>query len=522
MSVLTQLPQRREFSDSSRRTPMNPAPHQTAVQLYRAALAAGELNEFALSDADRLSIACHSVIFYPDDGPHKGGVGYGATPDVARCGAYGELTEDFWAHDALEKWPRLRASFADLDQGRDAIDPLELCLEAGSPYQSDVELEWVEVDRLSGGRSWVPVEFVACGWSDLPAVGNPQLGAVRRGYLVTPITNGLGAGTSYEMAVAHGLLELLQRDGNGLSIRALATTTAIDAATITDARARALLDEFEAAGIDVVIKLASTDRGIANFYVSGVDRAPAANGASSVMALAGGEACHPNSVVALRKALLEFAAARARIAFFHGPLSIAERIAPPDYLDEFRAGFRPADEEARALESMSAWSKRTLDEVRELMAPVHRVEDWVDFAQVPTQAEALGDDPARLLDWVASGLHQDGLEILVADFSPPGGEVFAVKVIVPELEVETLSYGRIGARNVERLIEIACVGGPVLAGVGAAPRAAMPVLLSARAREELGGAAWFDARAAADVVGPLYPIYREPGRHAVELLRELG
>ncbi len=494
---------------------------QNAIAQYRAALPDGELNEFALSDSDRLGIHCHSAIFYPAEGPHKGGVGYGLAPDAAQCGAYGELTEDFWAHQALEAWPRARASFAEMkERGRETVNPLDLCLEAGSLYDEHIELEWVEINRLKGGSVWVPLEFVACGWSDLPTLGNPALGETRRGWLVTPITNGLGAGISREMAIVHGLLELLQRDGNGLSIRALATGDAIDLSTIGDPIARELLNKFERAGVDVVVKLASVDRDIPGFYVSGIDREPAANGASGVMALGGGEACHPVAVVALRKALMEFAAARARIAFFHGPLAIAERVAPAGYLDEFRENFAPQDEEQRALHSLSAWAKLPLDEVRAHMAPVHRVESWLDFAHVPTQPEALADDKSALLDFVVEKLREDDLQVLVADFSPAEADVYSVKVIVPGLEVETLSYGRIGRRNVERLIEIARAGGPILAGIGALMPGTQPVLLSVEAEAKLGGAAWFDADEAAKVVGPLYSIYREPGRHAVALLAE--
>src|SRR3712207_7295222 len=40
-------------------------------------------------------------------------------------------------------------------------------------------------------------------------------------WLVTPITNGLGAGDTLERAVLHGLLELVQRDGNTVSHRGL-------------------------------------------------------------------------------------------------------------------------------------------------------------------------------------------------------------------------------------------------------------------------------------------------------------
>ena len=502
-------------------TQMN-SEYDQAVALYRAALPPGQTNEFALSGADRLNIDCHSVIFYPDDGPHKGGVGYGASPAAARCGAYGELTEDLWAHDALNKWPRVRASYVSLqEQGRAALDPLGLCLEAGSLYAPDIELEWVEINRPdTREKVLVPIEFVACGWSDLPARGNPALGELRRGFLVTPITNGLGAGTSYEMAVCHGLLELLQRDGNGLSIRALATPDALDPATIADPQARALLDRFETHGIDITIKLASLDYGIPGFYVSGIDRAEAPNGASSVMALAGGEAAHPVAVVALRKALREFAAARARIAFFHGPLAIAQSIAPPGYIEEFRANFLPQNEEVRALQTMSAWSKLSLAEVREIMAPVHRVENWLDFAQLPTQPPSLAQKPAALLDWIVSRLRQSELEVTVADFSPPGTGVYAVKVIVPGLEVETLSYGRVGARNLERLKQLAQSGGPRLAGTGTPPPGALPVLLTEQAQQKLGGPAWFDARATAQIIGPLYPLYREPGRHAAALWNE--
>ena len=500
---------------------MSNSNYQNAVAQYRAALPAGEINEFALSDADRLGIYCHSAIFYPDNGPHKGGVGYGIAPDAAQCGAYGELTEDFWAHQWLEEQPRRRASYSELKaDGQNVINPLDLCLEAGSLYDEHIELDWVEIANLNGEKTLVPIEFVACGWSDLGEIGNPALGEARRGFLVTPITNGLGAGTSREMAIVHGLLELLQRDGNGLKIRALATTDALDLRTITDPIARELLDKFEREGVDVVVKLASHDREIPGFYVSGIDRVESANGASNVMALGGGEACHPVARVALRKALMEFAAARARIAFFHGPLAIAEKVAPAGYLDEFRDNFAPQNEEQRALESLSAWAKLSLEQVRENMAPVHRVENWIDFADVPTQDDSLADDKTALLNFVVEKLRADDLEVIVADFSPANTGVYSVKVIVPGLEVETLSYGRIGARNVERLIEIARSGGPILAGIGALMPGASPVLLSVESQAKLGGAAWFDADAAAKVVGPLYSIYREPGRHAVALLAE--
>ena len=41
------------------------------------------------------------------------------------------------------------------------------------------------------------------------------------------------------------------------------------------------------------------------------------------------------------------------------------------------------------------------------------------------------------------------------------------------------------------------------------------VALTAEAEERLGGPAWYSYDVAADLVGPLYPLYREPPRHSV-------
>jgi hypothetical protein len=42
-------------------------------------------------------------------------------------------------------------------------------------------------------------------------------------------------------------------------------------------------------------------------------------------------------------------------------------------------------------------------------------------------------------------------------------------------------------------------------------------VLTAAAEERLGGRAWYSHAAAARVVGQLYPLYREPPRHLVEV-----
>lgn len=491
---------------------MNASP---ILDAYRRALSPGRLVEFPLAGMDRLGVPFWLLTHYAETGATNAGSGFGATDAEALIGAFGELTEVTEAHRALGVMPRVEGSYRGLlaERGaRGVVNPLELCLEAGSDYTDERELQWVACKRYRTDEEvLVPLEFVACQNFDLGPGDGPG------DYLITLITNGLGAGLRRDDAVSHALLELLQRDGNGVRFRALAGTTALELDDVRDPEARRLLARLDRAGVEVTIKLAATDFGVTNLYVVGVDRDEArrADGEGAihpVAALACGEAAHPNRDVALRKALLEFAAARSRLAFSHGSLRAVERVAPAGYLDDYFARYDAGGEEARALEAMKRIYPRTHAEVRELLSRrVLRVDKTIAFSSLPTnEDESLKGDRTRLAAAVAAAIEGEGFDILVADYNAPGREVCAVKVIVPGLEVETMSYGRIGERNARRLLE----EDGDLVGFGPAPAGARPVLLTAGAEERLGGKVWFDVAKARSIVGDLYALYREPGRHA--------
>ncbi len=498
---------------------MNFSPAQ-AVDAYRAALPPGQLLEFSLTPLDRVGIPVQALTLFPSNEasgaglswPLCEGIGYGETPEAARVGAYGELTEEVSSSAALARLSRLTGSYRELRARhgeRGVVDPVTLCLEAGSPYTPDTVLEWVECRRFSGGEPvLVPAEFVACAGMDVP----PRPGVSR---LVTPITNGHGAGTTRAMAQCHGLLELLQRDGNSVHYRALAGTTAIDPGTITDPAARALLDRYEAAGIEIIVKVAATDFGCVNLYVAGYDRAESGGGLP-VMAAACGEAVHPVPEVALRKALLEFASSRARLALFHGPLEVVRRVTPPGYLEAYRRIVDPADEEPRGLAGMQRWVTLDLAGMREVLAPVFAVRARASFADLPRPGSpAQATDHAALLPYTVAQLERAGFEVIYADLSPPGTGVHAVKMIVPGLEVETMSYRRVGERNVRRLLarQTSEAGFPRLAGIGDMPVGALPIPLTAPSQERLGGEAWLDHARMTESMENLYVLYREPSRH---------
>jgi ribosomal protein S12 methylthiotransferase accessory factor len=72
--------------------------------------------------------------------------------------------------------------------------------------------------------------------------------------------------------IAHGLLELLQRDGNSVAYRALDRGVGIELDEVADPEVRATLARYDREGVEVVAKLAATDFGMANVYVVGFDR----------------------------------------------------------------------------------------------------------------------------------------------------------------------------------------------------------------------------------------------------------
>jgi ribosomal protein S12 methylthiotransferase accessory factor len=387
---------------------------------------------------------------------------------------------------------------------RAVADPLTLCLPAGSPYSPALKLDWIEARRWPDGETvLVPREWVAAYDDQLP---EPPA-------LITPITNGLGAGLDRAHALAHGLLELIQRDGNVLTYRALDQGVVVELDDGVPPDVADLLARYRAAGIEPMVKLASTEFGIANLYVVGNDLG---NPAVPIQVTSCGEAPHPDRGVALRKAALEFAGSRARKAATHGPLEALRRVLPPDYFDMQMRAARSHVDEKRATTAMAEWLGEDAATLRRWLADsVFADRRRVRFSDLPTVDPATVATSQARLAVLAERLHAAGAEILWLDCSPPGGEVHVAKVIVPGLESETMSYGRIGWRGVARL---RARRDPLIRDA-AAPGAAR-VRLRPEDEARCGGPAWFDRALAERIVGNLYPLYREPGPFAAQLMRE--
>jgi ribosomal protein S12 methylthiotransferase accessory factor len=440
---------------------------------YERALEGVDVVEFPIHGIDRLGIPVWTAACWTPKGVLCNGVGYGATDDEARRSAWGELWESWCVHRHVRAAPLVRAAYADVADR--AIDPLTLCLPAGSPYDPDRELAWIEaVD----GRL-LPVEWVASRPADLPEGIDPA------DCLITPITNGLGAHEDLERAARHGLRELQQRDGNSVAYRALDRGRVIDLDEPGD-ELGALLARFADAGVRPVVKLADPVPGAFSVYaVAHDDRPP-----HGLSLAACGEAADPDPRRAIRKALLELASSRSRRIFNHAPFAAFRHVLPAGYEDRVRAAPLPA-EEGRALRATLRWVTLDHETLRREIAPILAVRETVALS-------ALGDPPP---DEPATA------DPVVVALSPPDAPMAAAKVVAPGLEVETMSYGRLGARNLERLVR----AGERFAGRGAPPPGALPVR---------GADGWLHPGRLAERVGPLYALYREPGRHSAALVAE--
>lgn len=469
-----------------------------------AALPPGEVGDVELSSADRTGVAVVAADHADPaaEWPRSGAFGYGLSAERARVAAHAELAEEMLLARRLRELEPVRGSFTELRAARGddrVVDPVALVLPAGTDYDPDAARWWLPTTRWRTGEEvLVPAEFAAAYPVDL----DWQPAEER---LVTVITNGCGAGDTAERAVGHALGELLQRDGNATAFRALDRGIVIDTDGVTDPDTRRLLDHLADVGITVVPKLASTAFGVTDLHVVGYDTDPA-DAPHPISVTACGEAAHPDREEALQKALLEFCSARVRKLVAHADLDTVGPLFDARYWERELAHPVPP-QERRAFEAMADWIARGPAELRDLLEPtVLARRGRVAFTDLPHTPGL--SEPGALLDDLLGRL--DGFDVLtvVAD----AGSAVTAKVVVPGLEVETMSYGRIGARGVERLL----ARGSDLVGLGDPPRpGAQPVALTAEGRERLGGPAWLDRAAVDRTVGELYPLYREPSRHAL-------
>lgn len=493
-----------------------------AVDTYRRALAGTQLEIVDISSLDRIGIPIYLAALRASDGFVNNGIGYGNTPTEALVGALGELSEAFHIHQALKTAASCDAiSYSQMVQhyGQDhVIDPLTLCLSAGYPYHDQLALRWVAVTRLSdGARCWAPRETIAfSGFSYNIRSSNIELQTTQAcAKLFPPITCGLGAGLSIEQALSHGVLELLQRDGNCTVFRAMDQGIDIELDVIDSEEINATLSHLNSLGLRVRAKLASTEFGLTNLFV--IAESTAAGGSSEpfpLLVTACGEAVHQNRERALSKALHEFISSRSRKTFMHGPADAVKALVSAAYLENNLASAQPELEEPKALMEMVGWLSKSEAQLLNLLKnTVFSSKTSVKFSTLPNVADAHVIAPADRLGDLAERLKTQDISIYYFDGSPQDADgPKVVKVIAPGLEGETLSYWRIGERGVKRLLEKQ--SNLVSRQLPQAQHVLIP--LRHAVQDAIGGPVFFNVPEWEKILHGHYPLYREPAMHTVQ------
>ena len=475
------------------------------IEMYRRSLPEGESVDFRIDPLDHLGIPIVNVDLFMKQGGAANGIGYGATEEAARLGAYGELCEEYHLEYSFKAAEQITGSYQDLvkQHGREhVIDPLTLVLPAGANYTASTALVWVEVTSLvDEHKAWCPAEFVATGDSQIDYPNK----------MTTCIRNGSGAGDTLERALLHGALELLQRDGNADCFRALDRGLVIDPQSLPG-ELQQLLQDLRRKDLAVTPKLARTTCGSVSVYAVGDDLS---SDAFPLAATACGEGADPDATVALRKAILECASSHSRKRYNNLPFDQKRAILPEGIEERLRA-VDLAQEEQRALRAMYEWTKLDAATLRQqLDTNVFKHTETINFASLPRFGpQSVADRWAH----VKQGLLDEGLHPYVFRCTTTGGHGEVAKVIVPGIEMELASYHRIGYRGVRRLLERTDID---LIGRQPEP-GARRVLLTKELEDQVGGPAYLRTDRLDEIVAPFYALYREPSAHAAVLADERG
>ena len=233
-------------------------------------------------------------------------MGKGADHQAARVSALMEAIERFSAEAAPPNSIRARA--CDLEATDRIIDPTGFDLPPDTTYSRDKQVHWTQVfDLLGGETGLLPTDLIIC--------------PPREGVLAQPDTNGLASGNTKLEATVHALCEVIERDAMGQwAFTALyqdgdeATEHPIDSATVPlscrDTVERAFAEGFL---VDLALMKSNITIPVIHAVITDPRFISAAGPAPRRF---DGFGCHPNTEIALSRALNE--AVQSRLAIIQG------------------------------------------------------------------------------------------------------------------------------------------------------------------------------------------------------------
>ena len=360
--------------------------------------------------------------------------GKGPTKEHAMASALMESIERYSSLPSGGQRKFTRSSYAELSKTCKVLHPDRLVEPVRFEYRDDMLMDWLAgYDLASGEEVMVPASAALFRYTPPPPAVNP---------FAYFHTNGLASGNVMEEAICHALCEVIERDAMSLGeLRASAIPFHIlrivlhslnsaglqvpsipadrfvddpsvfpdvDISGIEFQPAKDLVDKFYRAGISLTIKDITSDIGIPTFNASSVEWVTHDYGY-----LAEGHGTHPDSRIALLRAITEVSQTRA-----------ANIQGARDDLRKIKYGEQNTDDR-RAWQFMTSTKK-------------------IRFSQVQT---FFNEDILDDIKLIISRLKNVGLsQVIIVDLTNPDIGIPVVRAIVPGLETFKITKSIMGMR----------------------------------------------------------------------------
>lgn len=332
--------------------------------------------------------------------------GKGLTKIQAKVSALMEAVERYGGE--RHGRPVLLADRSEIEKYGPSVDPASLILPQGQTLEPWERLDWVcGTDLLSGETVFVPAAAVFCPY-------RPDNGA--RFIPCFSNTNGLASGNTLGEALSQALAEVIERDAESMAeISGEATT--IDLKTFDSPLIQELIEKFEKAGINLLVKETSSEFGAPSFFAASDDP-----NTENPILLCRGSGTHLNAEIAVIRAVTETAQSRCTIISGSREDLTEEEDKKNENYHELRRRMAYWFEATPPLKSFrdirSVQNMNFCDDLETMLRP---------FKKAPFG------------------------RVIAVDLTPPSVGVPVVRVIVPGLEQTSVHAERIGPRALAKM-----------------------------------------------------------------------
>jgi ribosomal protein S12 methylthiotransferase accessory factor len=331
------------------------------------------------------------MVYRPNSRSLSVSQGKGSNLAAAKASGLMESIESYHAeHVSL---PVRIASFYDLKEIQNVVDPDTLPRVKGAPFDLYRPIAWVESENLLGdGDNWIPYEMVHTNYTVPWFEGSGCFPAS---------SNGLASGNSIQEATIHGICEVIERDALALwslSGTAYWNRTSISIDTIESNCCSETLAKINAAELETYVWNITSDTGIPTYFALIQDKK------SHTRHVGVGSGAHLSKEVALLRALHE--AVQIRTTYIVGA---RDDLAPDEYTDK---GIRSKREYFQKFVRASSFSG--------------------DFKRTNSfEADTLSDE----LHYLVAALRKIGVKsVLRVELTKPEFNIAVVRIVVPGLE----------------------------------------------------------------------------------------